>query len=469
MNVGPFDDGSPDIPDGTTGPVGRVLVVGAGIAGLTVANALRSAGVDCTVFEARPRLGGRLHTLDLAGSPVDLGGSWLHHPSGNRLRRFAEAAGIECGPGDPLPTISTYDVATARWLPDEAMATVLAGDLGGFAGALDALRQELGPGASAAEGIDAYLASSGLTGEARRRAAQGLRASVEADAAGAAEDQSLQWLWTQEEFDDDFFGDLPRHGYVSVVDAMASGLDVRLAAPVVGIALTDDGVTVSLGSGEQESGSHVVVAVPLGVLKSQSPTFTPPLPEERADLISRLGFGRYEKVVLRFARPFWRDAGWSHLVVFPAEASQPAVWIFDLDAFGHGPVLACHVFHSGIPLVSEEWPTGAADWATDLIGAVLGSPCPDPVAVAVTSWGHDTCSMGSYTHVTPDCSNADLDLLGTPVAGRILFAGEHTQSARVGYADGAMTSGLREAKRLLGVSAVTLSVEPVQPIPVARV
>lgn len=195
-----------------------VLVVGAGIAGLTVANALQHAGVDCTVLEARPRLGGRLHTLDLAGSPADLGGSWLHHPSGNRLRRFAEAAGIERGLGDPMPTISTYDVATARWLPDEAMATVLAGDPGAFAGALDALRHELGPGASAAEGIEAFLASSGLTGDARRRAAQGLRASVEADAAGAAEDQSLRWLWTQEEFDDDFFWDLPRHGYVSVVD-----------------------------------------------------------------------------------------------------------------------------------------------------------------------------------------------------------------------------------------------------------
>ena len=41
-------------------------------------------------------------------------------------------------------------------------------------------------------------------------------------------------------------------------------------------------------------------------------------------------------------------------------------------------------------------------------------------------------------------------------AGRILFAGEHTQCARVGYADGAMTSGVREAKRLLSAPAVTL-------------
>ena len=64
-----FDDGHPEIPAGIDGPVERVLVVGAGIAGLTVANALAHAGVDCVVLEARDRVGGRLHTVDLAGIP----------------------------------------------------------------------------------------------------------------------------------------------------------------------------------------------------------------------------------------------------------------------------------------------------------------------------------------------------------------------------------------------------------------
>jgi monoamine oxidase len=47
-------------------------------------------------------------------------------------------------------------------------------------------------------------------------------------------------------------------------------------------------------------------------------------------------------------------------------------------------------------------------------------------------------------------------LLGEPVGGRLLFAGEHTQSTRLAYADGAMTSGIREAKRLLGQPSVRL-------------
>jgi len=79
-----FDDGRTDVPGGVAAPVKRVLVVGAGVAGLTAANALTHAGVECVVLEARDRIGGRLHTVDVGGSPVDLGGSWIHMPDGNR-------------------------------------------------------------------------------------------------------------------------------------------------------------------------------------------------------------------------------------------------------------------------------------------------------------------------------------------------------------------------------------------------
>ena len=106
MTAEVFDDGRADGPAGAAGPVERVVVVGAGIAGLTVANALAHGGVECVVVEARDRIGGRLHTVDLAGFPVDLGGSWIHTPIGNPVRAFAQQAGVRCRSANPLPELA---------------------------------------------------------------------------------------------------------------------------------------------------------------------------------------------------------------------------------------------------------------------------------------------------------------------------------------------------------------------------
>jgi phytoene dehydrogenase-like protein len=116
MTARDFDDGNASVPGGVTGLAERVLVVGAGIAGLTAANALRQAGVECVVLEARERIGGRLHTAGLGGSPVDLGGSWIHTPVGNPLRAFAEEAGVPCRSANPLPDLAAYDCAEGRRL-----------------------------------------------------------------------------------------------------------------------------------------------------------------------------------------------------------------------------------------------------------------------------------------------------------------------------------------------------------------
>src|SRR5438105_3358993 len=99
LTAGSFDDGRTDVPSGVAGPVERVVVVGAGIAGLTVANALTHAGVECVVMEARDRIGGRLHTVDLAGSPVDLGGSGIHMSNGNPMCAVARESSVRRATG----------------------------------------------------------------------------------------------------------------------------------------------------------------------------------------------------------------------------------------------------------------------------------------------------------------------------------------------------------------------------------
>jgi monoamine oxidase len=143
-------------------------------------------------------------------------------------------------------------------------------------------------------------------------------------------------------------------------------------------------------------------------------------------------------------------------MIFPRDPEVPVVWAMGQDAFGAGPVLVFHIFHSATGHVLDATADDAAQWVLDMLAEATGSPCPAPAAVAVTSWANDPYSGGAYTHIPPGASPADADLLGEPIGGRLLFAGEHTQSARMAYADGAMTSGIREAKRLLGRPGVRL-------------
>jgi polyamine oxidase len=351
--------------------------------------------------------------------------------------------------------MAAYDLGEERRLSPAEVRAELSTLYEAFPAAMDRLQRELGPTASAAEGIGAFVEGAGLSPAAARRARQGLRALIEGESADLAERQSLRWMWNEFEYEGGFFGDLPNGGYRSLVQAMAAGLDVRLNFDVAEIAVEPDGVKVR-SAGQAEDGSHVVVTVPLGVLKDRRPQFSPALPPDRQAAIDRLGFGRFEKVVLTFDQAFWRSAGMAHLMLFPRDPAESAMWVIGLDAFGAGPTLAFFIFHGAADRVLGMAADEAADWVCGMLAEAIGAPCPEPAAVAVTSWATDPYSLGAYSHIPPGAAPADADLLGEPLHGRLLFAGEHTQSARLVYTDGAMASGIREAKRLLQRAHVNL-------------
>ena len=231
---------------------------------------------------------------------------------------------------------------------------------------------------------------------------------------------------------------------------------MRLGVEVSEIVVTDGGASVRDTAGNLEHCSHVVVTVPLGVLKQGMPRISPAFPPDRLAAIARLGFGHFEKVALRFETAFWRAAGIPHLGVIPSDPNDGLVWIIGQDAFGVAPSVVCLTYARAAHHVLESTPDQAAEWVLDMLAEALGAPCPAPTAIAVSSWASDRFSGGAYTHVPPGAEPRDADLLGEPIAGRLLFAGEHTQSARMGSADGAMASGIREAKRLLQRPSVRL-------------
>jgi monoamine oxidase len=334
------------------------------------------------------------------------------------MRAFADQAGVRCRSANPLPELAGFDCGEGRRLSAAEVGESLSLQLEDFPQARGRLLAELGPDASAAAGIEAFVAGSGLAPGPARRARQALRALVEGESADLAERQSLRWMWNEMEYQGHYFGDAPEGGYRRLAEAMAVGVDLRLGVEVAEIACSAGGVRVRGADGTSEDGSHVVVTVP-------------------------------------------RTAGLPHAMIFPRDSGAPAVWAIGLDAFGAGPVLIFQIFHSAARHVLGTAPDDAARWVLDLLADAIGRSCPAPAAVAVTSWANDRYSGGAYTHIPPGANPADADVLGEPIGGRLLFAGEHTQSTRLAYADGAMTSGIREAKRLLGQPSVRLG--PISP------
>ena len=96
---------------GSRGDDPRVIVVGAGAAGLTLARALHDDGVDVIVLEARDRIGGRVHTAHVGDAWLDLGAAWLHGDRGHPMADFAAATGYPTTT-DRVPWSHVYDEAT---------------------------------------------------------------------------------------------------------------------------------------------------------------------------------------------------------------------------------------------------------------------------------------------------------------------------------------------------------------------
>jgi monoamine oxidase len=198
------------------------------------------------------------------------------------------------------------------------------------------------------------------------------------------------------------------------------------------------------------------VTVPVGVLKAGSIAFEPGLPASHLGAIKRLGFGRFEKIAIRFEDAAWLPDGLpnSNVLASPADPEIPI--IVSLDCFVDEPLVVAFGFGSTARLIADGTEADAVARLLDLIARITGVQPPEPVAATRTSWAHDPYTLGAYSYVAIGGTPDDFDTLGQPVAGRLLFAGEATSQLRTGYADGAMTSGIREAKRLLGVPEVQL-------------
>ncbi|MEM7434181.1 MAG: NAD(P)/FAD-dependent oxidoreductase [Myxococcota bacterium] len=433
---GPSDSASPE----------RVIIIGAGIAGLTLGNALAAAGIESVVLEARDRIGGRIDSRDVGGVPVDLGGMWISGPVGNPATCVIREEGLDWRAAEPLDvTTRGYDAVLGQSVDLGALLEA-ATAIDGFYDSVAGIARNLGPNATAADALAVFLDQAGLTGTERRYAEFALRVEFEINTAQSPElvalsDNPSRALPGGEHF--------PEGSYRGMVNALGRGVDVRLDTVVSRVAYDDDGVTVETSSGV-ERGSHVVVTVPLGVLKAGAITFSPELPEAKRGAISRLDMGELEKVVLRYDEAFWPDPGTGNFLYLSEQPGEFPL-IVDYTGFAEGaPTLVgfyCGNYGREVSAMPDEDISGRL---AEIVEEIAGAPGPTPTDIHVTRWKSDPFALGSYIYLPVGATSADIQTLAEPVGERVLFAGEATSLDYNGYVHGAILSGIREAERLLG-------------------
>lgn len=241
-----------------------VAVVGAGVAGLAAAAALREAGLRCLVLEASARIGGRAwtaHPAVLGGAAFDHGAVWLHDARRNPLVPIAAACGETLTDSDSVRVRRTW--MGDRWASAEERA---------------ALGRSWERFESQAEALLSHPGDLPLSTVASAMADDPWALSVESwegPVIAAADAGALSLRdWHRNLLDDP---NLTVAGGMGAFVARRLGPpagDVRLGAPVSRIAWDGGGVTLATPGGDVRA-RGCVVTVSTGVLASGRIAFDP--------------------------------------------------------------------------------------------------------------------------------------------------------------------------------------------------
>jgi len=395
----------------------RVAVVGAGLAGLAAGDAIRRAGADVVVFEARDRVGGRVWSRTLAnGAVVELGAEFVM-PSYTVLLGLVErfglglwAKGMRYGDREPRGGIGVDRPELLRAL--EVVAARLRD-------------------ADETVSAERFLRDVDIPEGAR----EAIAARLEVSSANSADAVAAGDLRSQTDHRDD---DCPSvaGGNQRLAEALARDLRVGLKSPVDRVAWDGSGVRVSAG-GSEIVADGCVVSVPSTVLDRIA--FDPGLPEASVEAFAAVNYGHAAKLFVPLSSPgepsavlsvperYWTWTAWGG-----GRRAQPVVTCFA----GSAPALERLAVARGPGRWVESLTTLRPD--LDLV----------PDAAVLSTWDDDPWVRAAYTATAPYGPN--LDRLTRPV-GRLVFCGEHTAGPFAGLMEGALRSGLRAAHQVLGL------------------
>jgi monoamine oxidase len=418
-----------------------VIIIGAGAAGLAAATALRNAGIEALLLEARSRAGGRAWTVRHEGTnlPIELGAEFVHG-SARATERLAATAGS-----------LIIDVEGAQWRADDGRLE-RADDFWDAVGAVLGRIDPDAPDRSFAAFLRRRPGGQRLA-QAREYAHSFVQGFHAADIEHAGVRGIVAGGVPGRDAEAERHGRLSA-GYGALVEQLVRGCSgsIRYGAVVERVDWRRGGADILLAGGETLQCRAVVITVPLPLLQSRALVLEPePTAVRRA--LDNLVMGSVVRVSLLFEDRFWEDdvrAGDEPLVGlgFLHTPQEP----FNIWWTPHpvrGPLLTGW---SGGPAATALARSGnVGDAALRSLARALGMSrrrlAARLIATFTHDWGADPFSRGAYSYAAVGGAEAAARL-ARPVQGTVFLAGEATASEDSGTVEGALGSGRRAARQV---------------------
>lgn len=409
----------------------KILIIGAGIAGLAAAKYFKERGVEVVLIEAQEKVGGRLRTDRSVGVAFDEGASWIHGPEGNPITALATAAAATTFLTDDDNSV-VFDVDGTLYAD-----SVLTTEEAAFEAAVDAIEGELDESF-----MDAFYAEYPAY-ENNRLWTYMLSAFLEFDTGADISRLSSLDFYDDEAFDGDDL--IITNGFDKIANFLATDIDIRLNTKVERINYEEDSIHVFTDQATFEA-DYVLLTVPLGVLKNDVISFMPSLPHRIQSAIDHLEMGSVNKFLCVWDTAFW-DTDLQYIGYTPEEKGK---FNYFLNAGKFTDANALMTFAFGDYSKTTETMTDAeiVEEIMSHLKTIYGDNIPNPTTMLRTKWVRNEFTFGSYSFATNGTRSTDFEAFEEQVENKIFFAGEHTSLDYRGTVHGAYLSGIREAEKI---------------------